>query len=136
MSHTGKHLSSMGILPMDTRDEYLRGTFHGYALNNLLWGIAKPGSYWTHALYPPQKECCSSMSVTFSATEADKMFTFNYLLYNLHIFTKKGVFGNKHAPTSFPEEDVRLIGLIIYFLYIYFFNFIIKNIYSYEYSYL
>ncbi|KAK2585762.1 hypothetical protein KPH14_010371 [Odynerus spinipes] len=109
--YLGKHLLSMGILPVDTRDEYLRGTFHGYALHSLLWGIAKPGSYWTHALYPPQKECCSPMSVTFNAAEADKMFTFNYLLYHLNVFTKKGIFGNKHAPMSFPEEDVWKIAL-------------------------
>lgn len=81
-------------------------------MQNLLWGIARPDSYWTHAVYPVQKACCSPMSVTFNINEADKMHTVNYLLYHLYIFTSESRFGNKSAAVLIPEENVR--SLIIY----------------------
>jgi len=105
---TGKHLSFLGIHPSDTRDQYLRGTFHGYSLKNLLWGIARPDSYFTRAIYPTRNECCSSISVTFSANEPDKMYTLNYLLYHLHVFNNEAKFGNIAARTPIPEKDVSL----------------------------
>lgn len=103
---TGKHLSSVGIHPSDTRDQYLRGTFHGYSLQNLLWGVAKPGSYFTHAVYPMKGECCSPISVTFSASEPDKMHMLNYLLYELRVLNDESRFGNVPAKVSVREEDV------------------------------
>ncbi|KAG7205163.1 hypothetical protein KM043_018257 [Ampulex compressa] len=109
--YLAKHLSSLGIHPSDTRDQYLRGTFHGYSLQNLLWGIAKPGSYWTHALYPIHGECCSSRSITFGAGEADKMYTLNYLLYHLHVFNSQSIFGAKHASILVAAENVWRIAL-------------------------
>ncbi|XP_012270319.1 glycoprotein-N-acetylgalactosamine 3-beta-galactosyltransferase 1 [Orussus abietinus] len=104
--YLGKHLSSLGIYPTDTRDEYLRGTFHGYSLQTLLWGVARPGSYWTRALYPPGPECCSPKSITFGIGESDKMYTLNYLLYHLHVYVGPGIYGNKPAPTSKTEEEI------------------------------
>lgn len=106
-----KHLASMGIHPSDTRDQYLRGTFHGYSLQSLLWGVVKTGSYWTRALYPIQNECCSLMSVTFSIGESDTMYTLDYLLYHLHVLKTEGVFGSIKAPTIVPDEDVWKIAL-------------------------
>ncbi|EZA49606.1 Glycoprotein-N-acetylgalactosamine 3-beta-galactosyltransferase [Ooceraea biroi] len=108
--YLGKHLSFLGIHPSDTRDQYLRGTFHGYSLQNLLWGIARPDSYFTRAVYPT-KECCSPRSVTFSASEPDKMYTLNYLLYHLHVFNSEARFGNTAAKTPVPEENVWKIAL-------------------------
>ncbi|XP_071561735.1 C1GALT1-specific chaperone 1 [Temnothorax nylanderi] len=109
--YLGKHLSSLGIHPSDTRDQYLRGTFHGYSLQTLLWGIAKPGSYFTRAVYPIKEECCSPMSVTFSASEPDKMHTLNYLLYQLHVLNGENRFGNVPAKVPVREEDVWKIAL-------------------------
>lgn len=112
----GKHLSSLGIYPSDTRDQYLRGTFHGYSLQNLLWGVNHPDNYWTQAIYPT-KRACSPISVTFSTSEADKMFTLNYLLYNLHVFIGENRFGNASAKVSIPEEDVSfMIQKCIFYL--------------------
>lgn len=105
----------MGIYPSDTRDQYLRGTFHGYSLQSLLWGVVKTGSYWTRALYPIQNECCSLMSVTFNVGESDKMYTLDYLLYNLHVLKSKGVFGSIKAPTTVPDEDVGLLFYCFFF---------------------
>lgn len=102
----GKHLLSLGIRPSDTRDQYLRGTFHGYSLPNLLWGVARPDSYFTRAVYPTKGECCSPISVTFSASEPDKMHTLNYLLYYLHVLNGKSRFGNIPAKVLIPDEDV------------------------------
>lgn len=102
----GKHLLSLGIHPSDTRDQYLRGTFHGYSLLNLLWGVARPDSYFTRAVYPTKGECCSPMSVTFSVSEPDKMHMLNYLLYHLRVFNDKGRFGNIPAKVLIPDEDV------------------------------
>lgn len=109
--YLGKHLSFLDIHPSDTRDQYLRGTFHGYSLQNLLWGVARPDSYFTRAVYPTKGECCSPVSVTFSIGEPDKMHTVNYLLYHLRIFNSEARFGNRVAETSVPEEDVWKIAL-------------------------
>lgn len=109
--YLAKHLASMGIYPSDTRDQYSRGTFHGYSLQSLLWGVVKTGSYWTRALYPIRDECCSLMSVTFNVGEPDKMYTLHYLLYRLHVLRKPAVFGAKRAPTIIPDQDVWKIAL-------------------------
>ncbi|XP_029168714.1 glycoprotein-N-acetylgalactosamine 3-beta-galactosyltransferase 1-B-like [Nylanderia fulva] len=109
--YLGKHLSSLGIHPSDTRDQYLRDTFHGYSLQNLLWGVIRPDSYFTHAVYPTKKECCSPISVTFSVNEPDKMYTLNYLLYHLHVFNGKSKFGNIPAKMPVPEDSVWKIAL-------------------------
>lgn len=106
-----KHLLSLGIHPSDTRDQHLRGTFHGYSLQNLLWGVVKAGSYWTHALYPIQEDCCSPLSVTFSAGESDKMYTLDYLLYHLRVVRSKAAFGARSAPMPVPEDEVWKIAL-------------------------
>ncbi|XP_011865225.1 PREDICTED: glycoprotein-N-acetylgalactosamine 3-beta-galactosyltransferase 1-like isoform X2 [Vollenhovia emeryi] len=109
--YLGKHLSSMGIRPSDTRDQYLRGTFHGYSLQNLLWGVARPGSYFTRAVYPIKGDCCSPISVTFSASEPDKMHMLNYLLYQLRVLNGESRFGKIPARVPVREEDVWKIAL-------------------------
>ncbi|KAM0726249.1 Glycoprotein-N-acetylgalactosamine 3-beta-galactosyltransferase 1 [Formica fusca] len=109
--YLGKHLSSLGIRPSDTRDQYLRGTFHGYSLQNLLWGVIRPDSYFTHAVYPTKGECCSPISVTFSVNEPDKMHMLNYLLYHFHVFNSESKFGNISAKIQIPEDNVWKIAL-------------------------
>lgn len=103
---SARHLASIGIYPSDTRDQYQRGTFHGYSLQSLLWGVVKTSAYWTHALYPIKNECCSFMSVTFNIEESEKMYTFSYLLHNFYVLKKKAVFGNRKVTTSISDEDV------------------------------
>lgn len=110
---TGKHLSSLGIRPSDTRDQYLRGTFHGYSLQNLLWGVIRPDSYFTHAVYPTKGECCSPISVTFSVNEPDKMHMLNYLLYHFHVFNSESKFGNISAKIQIPEDNVSLNIMLV-----------------------
>ncbi|KAL6436339.1 hypothetical protein ACFW04_004702 [Cataglyphis niger] len=109
--YLGKHLSFLGIRPSDTRDQYLRGTFHGYSLQNLLWGVIRPDSYFTHAIYPTKGECCSPISVTFSVSEPDKMHMLNYLLYHLHIFNSESKFGNISVKIQVSEDNVWKIAL-------------------------
>lgn len=125
LSHfTGKHLSSLGIRPSDTRDQYLRGTFHGYSLQNLLWSVAKPSSYFTRAVYPIKEECCSPISVTFSASEPDKMHTLNYLLYHLYVLNGESRFGNVSAKDAVYEKNVSFLVLC--------FNLFLKNFLKYQ----
>ncbi|KAG5336057.1 C1GLT galactosyltransferase, partial [Acromyrmex heyeri] len=109
--YLGKHLSSLGIHPSDTRDQYLRGTFHGYSLQHLLWGVVKPDSYFTRAVYPIKGECCSPISVTFSVSESNKMHMLNYLLYQLHVLNSESRFGNVSAKVRVREEDVWKVAL-------------------------
>lgn len=119
--YLGKHLSMLNIHPLDTRDYRMRGIFHGYSLQLLLWGIAKPSNYFTHALYPPDdKNCCSPKSITFTVAESDKLYTINYMLYHLNVFNCMGHYGNKLAPTKLPENEVNYLILI-------YINFIIKS---------
>lgn len=96
----------MGIHPVDTRDKDSSGIFHGYSLQILLWGVAKSGRYWTHAVYPIGQNCCSSKSVTFSAGEPDKMHNLYYMLYRLNIYQDDGTFGNRPAATEEPDKEV------------------------------
>lgn len=110
----GKHLASIGIHPVDTRDSEQRGTFHGFSLNVLMWGVAKPSSYYTRALYPVGPECCSNRTVTFSIGEADKMRTMNYMLYQLRVF-EGGTYGNRPAPTPIPENEVTAFNVFAFF---------------------
>lgn len=104
--YLGKHLGAAGIHPLDTRDKDLSGIFHGYSLQILLWGVAKAGRYWTHALYPIGDNCCSSNSVTFSAGEPDKMHNLYYMLYRLNIYQDDGVFGNQPSATELPDREM------------------------------
>ncbi|XP_058797465.1 C1GALT1-specific chaperone 1-like isoform X2 [Phymastichus coffea] len=108
--YLGKHLGSLGVHPSDTRDSENKTTFHGYPLNVLLWGIAKPGAYYSRAIYEPNSKCCSSRTVTFSNGDAEKMRTINYLLYHLNTF-ESGIYGNKPAPTPIPEDKVIILGM-------------------------
>lgn len=97
---------------MDMRDSDLSGIFHGYSLQVLLWGVAKSGSYWTHALYPIGPHCCSPKSVTFNVGEADKMYHLYYMLYRLNIYQDDGTYGNRPAPTAVPDQEVRIYYLL------------------------
>ncbi|CAL7942525.1 unnamed protein product [Xylocopa violacea] len=104
--YLAKHLATMEIYPSDTRDQYFRGTFHGYPLQSLLWGVVKTGVYWTRAVYPIKNECCSFASVTFNVGEPDRMYTWNYLLYYFHVLKRKAMFGSIKAATSEFDQDV------------------------------
>lgn len=116
---SGQHLESLNVHPSDTRDRKLRGIFHGYSLQILMWGIARPTNYWTKALYPiGTAGCCSPMSVTFSVSEADKLYTLNYLLYHLRVHQNSGIYGNRPAPTLVPEEQVNIGTILNYKFYI------------------
>lgn len=59
-------------------------------------------------MYPTKGACCSPVSVTFSASEPDKMHMQYYLLYHLHVFENEGKFGGKPAKTPMSENDVSL----------------------------
>lgn len=110
-------MAALKIYPEDTSDSEKKGTFHGFSLSVLLWGVAKTGHYYTRALYPWGSECCSNMSVTFNVGEADKMRTLYYVLYHLHLF-KKGTHGNKQAPTEIPDHEVlNKIYKIVFFTF-------------------
>lgn len=102
----GKNLKNLNIHPIDMRDDKKRGTFHGYSLQTLLFGVAKPGSYFTKALYPIGDDCCSSKSVTFNVAETNKVYTFNYILYYLNVYRQFGRYGSLLASTPVPEDEV------------------------------
>ncbi|XP_057325695.1 glycoprotein-N-acetylgalactosamine 3-beta-galactosyltransferase 1-like [Microplitis mediator] len=104
--YLGKHLSKFNIHPSDTRDYKLRDKFHGYSLQTLLWGLNKLGNYFTHALYPTGRDCCSPKSITFNVPDVDRLYTINYYLYHLFVYNEEGKYGNKPAPTPVPEHEV------------------------------
>lgn len=104
--YLGKHLGTLGVFPVDTRDQMGHTTFHGHSLAQLL----TPGSlsalsisnYFMRSVYPTDK-CCSKYAVTFQTIEADKMYTNNYMLYQLEVF-RGGRFGNVRSYHK-PEDD-------------------------------
>lgn len=106
--YLGKNLEKLCVLPSDTRDETGKGRFHGYNLNQLLFSnkLALIASYWKDSIYPSTegKQCCSDLSVTFQGIEADKMYTYDYIINRLRVFTQ-GHHGSQPAPTP-PSEQV------------------------------
>ncbi|KAJ8683260.1 hypothetical protein QAD02_019052 [Eretmocerus hayati] len=108
--YLGKHLASMGIYPTDTRDAQLRTTFHGFSMNALLGGIARPASYHSRTLYPPASGCCSDRTITFNIGDADRMRTLSYILFHLRIF-RNGTHGNRPPPTPIPDNEVWKVAL-------------------------
>ena len=51
--YMGKHLASMDIYPVDTRDHIGRGRFIGHSLRRLLFpgGVSLFDKYWKESLY-------------------------------------------------------------------------------------
>ncbi|KAI4462264.1 beta13-galactosyltransferase [Holotrichia oblita] len=98
--YIGKLLSTLNIFPQDTRDSLGLTTFHSY---NWYQEFFSSANYYRMSIYPVV--CCSSQSITFQATEADKMYMYYYLLYQLEVF-HDGNLGNRPASTPIPEEQV------------------------------
>ncbi|KRT86308.1 hypothetical protein AMK59_1802 [Oryctes borbonicus] len=98
--YIGKLLSTLNIFPQDTRDSLGLTTFHSF---NWYQEFFSSATYYKMSVYPVS--CCSSQSITFQATEADKMYMYYYLLYQLEVF-HEGSLGNRPASTPVPEEQV------------------------------
>ncbi|CAB3368666.1 Hypothetical predicted protein [Cloeon dipterum] len=107
--YLGKYLGEAGVSPEDTRDHRLRGRFHGFNLNQMLFShkLSPLGSYWKRSIYPVDEglNCCSDSSITFQGVEPDKVFQFHYLLYRVKRFAEKGGLGNLPAPTPLPGNE-------------------------------
>ncbi|GJQ83388.1 hypothetical protein Trydic_g18169 [Trypoxylus dichotomus] len=98
--YIGKLLSTLNVFPRDTRDSLGLTTFHSF---NWYQEFFSSAIYYKASVYPVA--CCSSQSITFQATEADKMYMYYYLLYQLEVF-HEGNLGNRPASTPVPEEQV------------------------------
>ncbi|KAG5890617.1 hypothetical protein JTB14_005125 [Gonioctena quinquepunctata] len=98
--YLGRHLSSLNITPIDTRDPEGFSRFHPHNWHQLFF----PGEdYYKTSVFPTK--CCSKRSISFQAIEADKMYTYHYLLYTLQIFSY-GNLGNRPLPHITDDKEV------------------------------
>ncbi|XP_059485255.1 glycoprotein-N-acetylgalactosamine 3-beta-galactosyltransferase 1-like [Neocloeon triangulifer] len=109
--YLGKYLGEADIRPTDTRDQWLRGRFHGFNLNQLLFShkLSVLNSYWRRSIYPVSEglTCCSDTSITFQGIEPDKVHQFHYLLYHVRPFRGKSYLGSVPAPKPAGDEPWR-----------------------------
>lgn len=98
--YMGKHLASMDIHPVDTRDHIKRSRFIGHSLKKFLFpgGVSVFERYWRDSLYLSKDgpHCCSNFAITFHlSTSTTRMFQFYYLYYHLRAFYGGGEHGNQ-----------------------------------------
>ena len=103
--YMGKHLASLHIHPVDTRDHIGRGRFIGHSLRRLLFpgGVSLFDRYWKDSLYLSHDgpHCCSNFAISFQlSASTTRMFQFYYLYYHLRTFSGGGQYGNKQAPQT------------------------------------
>lgn len=96
--YLGKYLKSLNITPINVIDEESLSMFHPYSWYHAFF----PGEgYFKNSAYP--YNCCSKKSISFQAVEGEKMYTYNYLLYKLQIFST-GTKGNVKRNVSEIED--------------------------------
>lgn len=103
--YMGKHLASLHIHPVDTRDHIGRGRFIGHSLRRLLFpgGVSLFDRYWKDSLYLSHDgpHCCSNFAISFQlSASTTRMFQFYYFYYHLRTFAGGGQYGNKQAPQT------------------------------------
>lgn len=103
--HLGKHLATLDIRPVDTRDHRGRGRFNGYTFKKMLipGAISMFDRYWRDSLYlsPDGPKCCSNHAVTFHGILShSKMYQLEYLFHRLRPFYGSGRHGNVKAKTA------------------------------------
>lgn len=97
--YLGKYMASLNIKPEDTRDSKGLSTFYAYNwYQELLPGM----NYYKTSVH--SHKCCSEKAISFQSIEADKMYTYYYLLYKLQLF-KSGSLGSK-PPTPIDKNSV------------------------------
>ncbi|KAK4875112.1 hypothetical protein RN001_011534 [Aquatica leii] len=102
--YLGKTLSQLNITVYDTRDELGFGTFHGFNLQKLFFpGSTTMSNYYKYSVYPTP--CCSPKSVTFQVSNSNSMYTYEYLLKQLQVFTS-GTLGNRAPATQINKDEV------------------------------
>ena len=114
--YLGKHLATLDIHPVDTRDHIGRGRFIGHSLKKLLFpgGVSFFERYWRDSLYlsPDGPHCCSNYAITFHLTTSiTRVFQFYYLYYHLRAFSGGGIHGNEKAPL--PKRPLKAPALTL-----------------------
>ncbi|XP_023016831.2 glycoprotein-N-acetylgalactosamine 3-beta-galactosyltransferase 1 [Leptinotarsa decemlineata] len=98
--YLGRHLASLNITPVDTRDSAGFSTFHPHNLNQLFF---TGDNHYKTSVFP--SKCCSKKLISFQGIEGDKMYTYHYLLYTLQIFDE-GNLGNTYSPHTIVDDQV------------------------------
>ncbi len=106
--YLGKHLASLGVQPVDTRDAKGRGRFVGKSFTRLLF----PGAvsiferYWRDSVAPPADGpgCCADDAVVLKGVASvSKLYQLEYLLHRLRPFPAGGKIGNHPPPETHTE---------------------------------
>ena len=108
--YLGKHLSKMGIKPVDTRDHMNRGRFNGYSFKKLLFpgAVSVFERYWRDSLYlsADGPHCCSNFAVTFHGILShSKLYQLEYMFQHLRPFYGGGTHGNVPPKQHGPKDS-------------------------------
>lgn len=112
--YLGKHLATLGIKPIDTRDHIGRGRFNGYSMRKLLvpGGVSSFERYWRDSFFgtsPDGPRCCSNFAVTFAGVlSSSKMYQQDYLHHRLRPFFKGGNLGNQPPKSNMVDKHPSL----------------------------
>ncbi|XP_050310425.1 glycoprotein-N-acetylgalactosamine 3-beta-galactosyltransferase 1-like [Anthonomus grandis grandis] len=80
--YLGQYLANLNVTVGPTYDDKGLTTFYPYSWYQVFF---PGGNYYRNAIY--RVKCCSKRSIAFKAIDGDKMYFYNYILYNLQIFT-------------------------------------------------
>jgi len=112
--YLGKHLHSLNVDPVDTRDHIGRGRFNGYSMRKLLFpgGVSSFERYWKDSFFgapPDGPGCCSNFAITFSGVlSKSKMHQQEYLHHHLRPFSAGGSVGNQPAKINLIDKHPAL----------------------------
>ncbi|KAJ9589591.1 hypothetical protein L9F63_017176 [Diploptera punctata] len=101
--YLGKHLSEMGIYPIDTKDNNGCARFHRYNLNY----VGAPHLYKSPInkfIKQMNAGCFSEHTITYNGIESDKFYLYYYLLYHVKVFSHGGILGN-YPPNKTVSDD-------------------------------
>ncbi|XP_054287746.1 glycoprotein-N-acetylgalactosamine 3-beta-galactosyltransferase 1-like [Macrosteles quadrilineatus] len=82
----GKCLENVGVIAMDSRDQYERGRFFPFTPENHLFNRYDPSYWYYQYIYYNTTDglnCCSDLAITFHYISPQQLYVMDYMIYHL-----------------------------------------------------